>query len=262
MTGRAGDEWAQRWAALLAEAPGDIARRARQGFALVRSRRVNDVRVSTGRLSGSVQGSRATPYVAEIAVPVLGEGDWDRIAGTIASQVRHSARLLAGQAPEGLAAELEAMGVRLFPRREELEVACACGQGLCEHAAAVWYAAGEQLADDPFVLLSLRGRGRQRVLDDVAGRRGSVREGVDSGIALEALDVAGWWDARGPLDEVGAGPQGSLAAPRAPAPALRALGDPPGWAGGVSAYDLFRPLVERGAGCAARLLTEADDTDE
>lgn len=255
---RPGGEWSRRWTTALTDAPGDIARRSRQGQALARSGRVNDVRASAGRLSGSVQGTRATPYVVEIGLPVLDERAWARVAEVIASQVRHSARLLAGQAPDGLAAELEAAGVRLFPSLDELDVDCACGQGLCAHAAAVWHAAGEQLAEDPFLLLVLRGRGRQRVLDDVAGRRGSVATPPGDGLDPATLPVAGWWDARGPLEAGGV--EGS-APPRVPAPALRALGDPAGWAGGVSAYDLFRPLVERGAAWAAARLTEADIGD-
>jgi hypothetical protein len=35
--------------------------------------------------------------------------------------------------------------------------------------------------------------------------------------------------------------------PATPAAPLRVLGDPPGWAGGVTAWDLFRQLVERAA---------------
>lgn len=248
-------EWAARWRALLSDASGDVALRGRQGENLVRSGRVTDLRIGAGKLSGSVQGSRATPYVVEIELPTLPEGDWPRVADAVASQVRHSARLLAGQAPETLPDELEAAGVRLFPRLDELDVHCACGQGMCMHAAGVWHAAGDQLAEDPFTLFAVRGRGRQRVLDDVAARRGAVAEPGSAGLALEELQPAGWWDARASLDAVETpGPR----RPRVAAPALRTLGDPPGWAGGVSAYDLFRPLVERGADWASALLTEAD----
>jgi hypothetical protein len=43
--------------------------------------------------------------------------------------------------------------------------------------------------------------------------------------------------------------------PRTPAGPLRLLGDPPGWTGGVSAGDLFAPLVIRAAAWARRLAT-------
>lgn len=252
-------EWVERWRALLLDAPGELPRRARRGEGLVRSGRVSDVRVAAGRLSGSVQGSRATPYVVAIELPTLSDADWARVAGAVAGQVRHSARLLAGQVPDGLAAELEATGVRLLPRLDELTVDCACGQGLCAHAAALWHAVGDQLDEEPFTLLVARGRGRQRLLDDVAGRRGTapaVTGGSGAGVDPDELDTAGWWDARASLDGV---PVSAPARSRVAAPALRALGDPPGWAGGVSAYDLFRPLVERGASWADTLLAKAQD---
>ena len=251
-------EWAERWRDLLIDAPGDVPLRGRQGENLLRSGRVTDLRIAAGRMSGSVQGSRATPFVVEILLPTLPEQDWARVADAVASQVRHSARLLAGQAPETLPDELEAAGVRLFPRLDELDVHCACGQGMCMHGAGVWQAVADQLAEDPFTLFAVRGRGRQRVLDDVAARRGTAGETAAAGIPLEQLEPAGWWEARGSLDAVAAP---APLQPRVPAPALRALGDPPGWAGGVNAYDLFRPLVERGAAWASALLTEADSDD-
>lgn len=246
-------EWAEHWRLLLEDAPGDVPRRSRRGWALVRSSRVNDVRVATGRLSGSVQGSRATPYVVEITLPVLSDEQWTAVAGLVAAQVRHSARLLAGQAPDGLDAELRASGVRLLPRLDEIEVQCVCGEGLCAHAAAVWHAVGELIEDDPFVMLLARGRGRQRLLDDVGVRRGSTSDSpAVGGIDCADLGTAGWWELRESLPGVPA-----AKGPRTPAPALRALGDPQGWAGGVSAYDLFRPLVERAAQWASSTLDDA-----
>jgi len=47
--------------------------------------------------------------------------------------------------------------------------------------------------------------------------------------------------------------------PRTVAGPLRLLGDPPGWAGGVSAGDLFAPLVQRGAMWAAALLEDPEN---
>lgn len=247
------NEWSERWRDLLDDAPGDIARRSRRGQALLRAARVTDVRVAPGRLSGSVQGSRSTPYVVEITVPQLPDAAWERIAQAIAGQVRHSARLLAGQAPDGLATELQAAGVRLFCELGELDVSCACGEGLCRHAAGVWHAAGEAMAEDPFVLLTLRGRGRQRVLEEVSALRGGGRDVVARGLEPGEVDPRGWWERRAALDDIG------LPAARSALPALRALGDPPGWAGGVSADALFGPLVQRGAAWARGLLRAADE---
>lgn len=249
------NEWSERWRDLLDDAPGDIARRSRRGQSLLRAARVTDVRVTPGRLSGSVQGSRSTPYVVDIGLPQLPDPAWERIAEAIAGQVRHSARLLAGQAPDGLAVELQAAGVHLFLELHELEVSCACGEGLCRHAAGVWHAAGEAMAEDPFVLLTLRGRGRQRLLEEVSALRGAGKELPARGLDPAELDPRGWWERRASLDDIG------LPAARSSLPALRALGDPPGWAGGVSADALFGPLVQRGALWARDLLRASDDRE-
>jgi uncharacterized Zn finger protein len=249
--------WSQRWRDLLIDAAPQIARRVTQGRQLLRSGRVTDVRVSAGMLSGRVQGSRATPHLVEIDVGVLPDDAWGRVVGVLAGQVRHSARLLAGLVPDGFDAELEGAGVDLFPDVGGLDVTCLCRDpvSLCAHAAAVWEAVAALLEADPFVLLRLRGRGRDRLLAELAAaRRSGAADGAAAGVPLDRLDPEGWTRARAPLDDLhlpAAGPSRS-AAP------LRVLGDPPGWAGGVSALDLFGPLVERAAAHAERAAAHAE----
>jgi uncharacterized Zn finger protein len=181
----------------------------------------------------------------EIAVNVVDDEWWARVVCVLASQVRHSARLLAGLVPEGLDAELDAAGVALFPVLEELDVTCACGDptGFCAHAAGIWEATAEQLESDPFLLLRLRGRGRDRLLADLAGARRGRVDGPQ-GVAISELDVDGWTRARAPLEDLHLV---VISPPPTPAAPLKLLGDPPLWPGGVSAWDLFRPLIERAA---------------
>jgi len=70
------------------------------------------------------------------------------------------------------------------------------------------------------------------------------------------VDPRGWWERRASLDDIGLPAARSA---RSALPALRALGDPPGWAGGVSADALFGPLVHRGAVWARDLLRAVDE---
>lgn len=237
--------WVKQWRAVVEDPRLD--RRVAQGRQLNRSGRVSGVRATAGLLSGRVQGSRATPYLVEIAVGALDDAQWARVIDLLASQVRHSARLLAGLLPEGLDVELDATGIRIFPMIEEFDVTCACGDSavVCPHAAGVWDAAAELLERDPFLLLRLRGRGRDRLLADLAGARGSaVRPEREMGMSIAELRAEGWTRARAPLEELHVP---VLQPPATPAAPLELLGDPPQWAGGVSAWDLFRPLVERAA---------------
>lgn len=240
-------DWVEGWRRLLVTDAADE-RRVRQGRAFQRSGRVVGVRTAPGRLSGRVQGSRATPYHVEVLIPVLDDDAWRTVVDTVAGQVRFGARLLAGQMPGDLAKELAAGGVDLFAPAG-VDIRCACGEGArpCAHAVALWEAAGEHFAADPFAFLHVRGRGRQRLLAELASvRRRSEEDEAADGIDPAELSAQGWFRAGLPLDDLvlpAADPPGTTAA------TLRLLGDPPGWEGGVSAHELFGPLVE---GAAAR----------
>lgn len=259
---RAASQWSTAWRRLIEEGgPGGldpaVVRRLHQGHAYHRAGRVTDLRVSPGRASVRVQGDRATPHSVVLEVRQLDEAGWWRVAGVLAGQVRHTARLLAGHPPESLDAELEGTGVQVFLSTEEVAASCDCADTVwpCAHVAALWETLAEALEEDPFVLLRLRGRGRERLLGELAQARrrrtgGAAVEGA--GVPVATLDAGHWTSARTSLDGL------SIPAPtppRAPAGTLRVMGDPPGWAGGVDAWKLFSPLVKD----AADWLTSVDE---
>jgi uncharacterized Zn finger protein len=247
--------WAQLWREVLDAPRADQRARVARGVGYHRSGRVVDVRVEHGRLAGRVQGSRATPYAVRIEVPLLPDEQWERVVAAIAGQARHSARLVAGLAPEGVERELAAAGVNLFPSGSRLLHHCECPDELdpCAHAAALWEAAAERLVDEPALLLRFRGRGHQQLLADVASARQSAHARAPrAATAVTELSADGWWNEAQSLEEVEI-PSG--AAPPTPAPALRVAGDPPGWAGGVGVWDLLRGPIER-AGRWAELLAD------
>jgi uncharacterized Zn finger protein len=241
--------WSERWRALFVDAD---ALRVSRGRVYQRSGRVTNLRTRPGELSARVQGERATPYLVEIGMPVLDEGEWGTVVSTVADQARHTARLLAGQAPEGLEDVLAERGVRLFPHPAELATSCACEDRspVCKHVVAVLEAVARRLDADPFLLLHLRGRGRERFLSDLAAARNGAAP-IELGLPVSALAGASWTEARRPLDTVTVPPPAGWTS-------LESLGDPPGWAGGVSAADLFGPLAARGAAWAAALLEKGD----
>ena len=255
--------WAQRWADVLDDGTPQVVRRLTQGRALLRSGRVTNVGLARGTVTATVQGHSATPLVVEITVPTLDDDQWDVVVGALASQVRHRARLLAGQVPDGLTSQVAAAGVALVPERAELDVTCRCGDTIvpCVHAAAAWLAAAEDIDADPLALLRVRGRGRERLFADSAAiRRAASGPTAPAGQPVSDLHVDHWVHAPLAIQEL-LPPVAQQ--PRTAAGPLRLLGDPPGWAGGVSAGDLFAPLVKRGADWArARLAPEDDPADE
>lgn len=254
--------WAQRWADVIDDGTPQVVRRLGQGRALLRSGRVTNVGISRGTITATVQGHSATPLVVEVAVPTLSDEEWDTVVEALASQVRHRARLLAGQVPDGLTSQVAAAGVALMPDRHALEVTCRCGDSVvpCVHGAAAWLAAGEEISADPFALLRVRGRGRERLLaDSAAVRSAAAGASAPPGQPVASLTGDQWVHARLDIEELlaaGASPPRTVAGP------LRLLGDPPGWAGGVSAGDLFAPLVQRGADWAAEQLWPGDGSAE
>ncbi len=254
--------WSDRWRGLVDDAGPATALRVSRGRAYERSGRVSDLRARPGALSARVQGSRATPYLVEVGLPVLDAAEWDRVVAAVVEQARHSARLLAGQAPEGLEDELAAQGpqggpqgVRLFPHPAELATSCACDDPspTCKHVVAVVEAAANRLDDDPFLLLHLRGRGRERFLADLtAARRAAGPE--PEGISVSALSTERWTSASVPPQAVTSPAAADREAAAGQEDPLARRGDPPGWSGGVSAPDVFGPLADRGAAWARRLL--------
>lgn len=249
-------DWAEAWHSLVDGGDARVMRRLHKGEQYHRAGRVSDLRVAAGFARVRVQGDRATPLAVEVRVPTLDDAAWETVVTTLAGQVRHTARLLAGHAPEGLDADLVGTGVRIVPTRDEVEVTCDCGDDTwpCGHAAALWSVLEEAIDTDPFVLLRLRGRGRERLLAELAAaRRQRGGREQSSGVAIADLDTARWTAARAPLEDVTLGepPQ-----PRTSAGTLRLLGDPPGWEGGVDAWKLFSPLVERAAAWVADLEDE------
>src|SRR5688572_3992465 len=142
--------WAQRWNDTFDDANAQISRRLTQGHNLVRSGRVSGIQIGRGTVTGSVQGFSATPLAVEITVPTLDEAQWEEVVRGLASQVRHRARLLAGQVPDGLDLQLEAAGLSLLPAADEIDVTCRCGDAVvpCPHAAALWEAVGYEIEAD------------------------------------------------------------------------------------------------------------------
>ncbi|MDJ1133173.1 SWIM zinc finger family protein [Streptomyces iconiensis] len=174
--------WAAAWVRALEESTRDTARLAR-GRTYARDGGVDAIRVRPGRVTGFVHGSRPRPYRAELRLPVLSEDAWDAFLDTVAARPAHVAALLDGELPAAVAAEAEAAGVRLLPVRGEFVPVCSCPdrERPCKHAAALCYAAGRLLDDDPFVLLLIRGREENELLEELVRRSALLEADVSPG---------------------------------------------------------------------------------
>lgn len=164
--------WASKWLDAL-EQLVDSGRLAR-GRSYARSGQVLNLDIEPGRVNSRVQGSRPSPYKAQIEIKPLSAKDWDRVAEAMAAQAIFAAKLLSGEMPQNIEEAFTAAKVNLFPASKgDLKTECSCPDwsNPCKHIAAVYYLLGEQFDADPFLLFRLRGKSKDELMALLRARR-------------------------------------------------------------------------------------------
>ncbi|MFI5530976.1 SWIM zinc finger family protein [Kitasatospora sp. NPDC051853] len=184
--------WGNAWVEALEGKQRSADGRLARGRTYARGGNVGEITVTPGRVAARVQGSRRTPYRTSMDIPVLSERDWELLLDAAAGQAGHIAALLDRDVPAELAEDAARAGVRLLPRQGELTPACSCPDWghPCKHAAAVYYQVARLLDEDPFVLLLLRGRGEQELMDELQ-RRNAAQAALESASGHDVPSAAG-----------------------------------------------------------------------
>ncbi|OLR94002.1 SWIM zinc finger family protein [Actinokineospora bangkokensis] len=159
--------WGRAWVKALEDTALDEAQ-LRQGRRYARAGYVGAITASRGRLSAVVRDYEDdTSYHTAVLLEPLSGAEWDRFLRQVGAEVGHLAALLDGDVPPALVAAAADAGVRLLPEVGDLDPDCPCpGFELpCRHAAALAYQTAWLLDADPFVLLLLRGRDRDELLE-------------------------------------------------------------------------------------------------
>lgn len=175
--------WSQRLVELL-DSYG-LGARMQRGRRYARQGQLVSFDVQPGVLVAQVQGSRRTPYVVTVAARTLGDHQWEAIEDAMRSRVAFGARLLAGEVPPELEVLFDDVGVALLPARwSDVRATCSCPdwESPCKHVAAALYVFADRLDDDPWLLLTWRGRTRDELL-------GHLRAGAPDAAAA----IAPWW---------------------------------------------------------------------
>jgi uncharacterized Zn finger protein len=178
--------WSRRFVEVL-ESYG-LGARMQRGRRYARTGQVIEVEVSPGMLAAQVQGSRPKPYLVTAVMAVPGDEQWSSILGGMRAKVGFVARLLDGEVPTDLEEVFANAGVPLFPAVwADIRARCTCPdwENPCKHIAAVLYVLADRLDSDPWLVLLLRGRDRDVLLDALAGG-GSPAPAAGS-------EVAPWW---------------------------------------------------------------------
>lgn len=158
--------------------------RVTRGKSYARSGQVSSLRVSPGKVTALVQGSRRKPYVATVFLPALSPEQWEQVTEALAAKALYSASLLAGEMPREIEQLFSGAGATLFPASlDALQFGCSCPDDArpCKHAAAVLYVLAERFDEDPFLILEWRGQDKNTLLEKLRLRRsafaGTTAEG-------------------------------------------------------------------------------------
>jgi len=163
--------WGNAWVRALEESSLETGRLSR-GRTYARGGYVGTITVTPGRIAAPVSGSRPRPYRTVIRLRVLTGQEWDAFLDAVTAQPAHIAALLDKDMPHALVEAAVTAGVHLLPGPGELDPGCSCPDNgnPCKHAAALCYQTARFLDADPFVLLLMRGRDEEELLDELARR--------------------------------------------------------------------------------------------
>ena len=243
-----------------------------RGRHYARKGQVISLEVAPGQVAASVQGSRARPYRVKVSLSRLSEADWRRAEDAMVERAAFLARLLAGEMPDDIEEAFAACSTGLFPAsHEELDTACSCPDWArpCKHVAAVYYLLAEAFDEDPFLILTWRGRPREVLLDNLRALRGTeeplpMPDRDDPWTAVERADhpslderIDEFWQAGPALAELRLAP----GPPRPVDATLRGLDPLERDVAGRSIVEVLRPAYETiTAGARAQLLSADDAT--
>ena len=185
--GAIGEQWWSRRFISVLESYGMSGRLAR-GRSYARAGQVLDFKLSQGKVTAQVQGSRVRPYQVRIGMLPLTTAQWRRVLQQLASQALFRAKLLAGEMPHEIEEVFAECGTPLFPRSAaDLDMHCSCPDwGVpCKHLAAVCYVLAEEFDRDPFGMLAWRGQGRDELLAALRRIQGQAGTGQPAPAALD-----------------------------------------------------------------------------
>lgn len=174
--------WGRAWLRTceeLALDPADLL----AGRALARSGRFGAVVAIAGIASAVLDPRSAQPLMVQVKVTPL--ADWAAFVRELSGRSGHLAALEAGELPDELVSGADELGVELLPGPAEVETACECDSWAqpCVHALALATLLASAMDSDPYVLLLLRGRTREALLD-------AVTDELDAGPSAAVDDAA------------------------------------------------------------------------
>ncbi len=149
--------WGKKWNENL-ESYADYSNRISRGKSYVKKNLVLDLTITKGTVIALVQGSRAAPYEVIIKIDSLREKNWEKVREECNNSIESMEELVEGKFPKELERLFTEKKFGLFPSPEEIHFGCSCPDwaNMCKHVAAVLYAIGARLDNDPMLFFGLR----------------------------------------------------------------------------------------------------------
>jgi uncharacterized Zn finger protein len=146
--------WGKAWCDNL-ERYSDYASRLPRGRTYVRNGSVVDLQIVPGEVKALVSGSEIYKVVVKVA-PVP-KGRWRSICQDCAGAIDSLVELLQGRFSKGVMERICRQRTGLFPTPDKIELSCSCPDwaSMCKHVAAVLYAIGARLDQQPELLFKL-----------------------------------------------------------------------------------------------------------
>lgn len=147
--------WGKAWCQHL-EKFSDLASRLPRGRTYARNGSIVDLQISKGEVRAIVAGSHV--YTVTLEMKTLLAKQWSQIKSDCTRSVASLIDLLQGRFEDAVMARLTDRDTGLFPKRNEIEMACSCPDHalMCKHIAAVFYGIGARLDRSPELLFTLR----------------------------------------------------------------------------------------------------------
>ena len=133
--------------------------------------RIDNFSINKGQIFATVQGTAPTPYRVKINFELIPDVEWEKILKDLSTKLLYIIELLEGSLPQDVIAIFESNGYSLFPEATKgLNSTCSCPDKAvpCKHIAAIILYLARVLDYNPFLLLELRGKSKEEILDDLS----------------------------------------------------------------------------------------------
>jgi uncharacterized Zn finger protein len=181
--------WGKAWCDNL-ESYSDFENRLPRGRTYVRNGSVVHLQIEAGKITALVNGSSL--YKVAVGISPLPPGLWLETKSRCAGQIGSLVELLQGRLSKSVMDIVTARDDGLFPKPREIRMSCSCpdSAGMCKHLAAVLYAVGARLDEQPELLFHLRQVDHLELIEEVVPRAVAGNASTDKKTLSES-EVAG-----------------------------------------------------------------------